>query len=254
MLTNDTRAELNDYLLNVGHRYIDENLDDMSIVGGSKPFHERLLPSMFEGRPPLSERSFSTRSGNWFQEMARIIASQYHPVVVKNYTLSGRIRSAAVAHIAAIIEDMERGKPKRKPDRKKDISEVLGVQDDGGEDKSTISDLHITTIDDKEYYFELKTPKPNKDQSKAMKSQILLISALRKGANAHAHASTAYNPYGDEQPYIWNYANQFLETGTDNLIGRDFWTTIGEKSTYDELLELSKTVGEILDNYLTNKL
>lgn len=221
--------------------------------GARQPFHSRLLPDAFEAWAVLSERAFSTRLGGWFQEIARMVADQYHPVAIKNFSLTGRIREAASAHIEAVVESMERGKPKRIPSRSVDIEQVLGVQSSGGADRTTISDLHVVTGTGTEMYFEMKTPMPNKDQAKAMKRQILLISALRKGGDAHAYASTAYNPYGDRAVYAWNYANQFLETNQDNLIGRVFWEKIGTATTYEELLGVSTEVGLILTSYLNSK-
>ena len=77
----------------------------------------------------------------------------------------------------------------------------------------------------------------------AMKRFILRLAAMKKGHRAEAFAATAYNPFGDGRPYTWNYAAQFLEVGSDILIGRDFWAKIGDQDTYDELLQISEEVG-----------
>lgn len=95
-------------------------------------------------------------------------------------------------------------------------------------------------------YFEIKTPQPNKDTSMAMKRFILRVTAMRKGHAVEAHAATAYNPYGDGKPYTWNYANQFLQIGKDMLIGREFWSKIGDERTFDELLEIAEDVGKVM--------
>jgi hypothetical protein len=252
LLSNATKTQIKDFLLREGTRYIDENIKDADLAEQLQPFHARLMPVAFAGWSQLSEHSFSTRSGGWFQEIARMVAAQFHPVVEKNYRLTGRIRPAAESHIAAIIEDMERSSPRRLPNRSVDTSEVLGVQGEGGVTRQTISDLFVRTTSGDEYYFEIKTPKPNKDTSKAMKQQILLISALRKGVVTHAHAAMAYNPFGESQPYDWNYALQFLELEKDLLVGSRFWSTIGDADTYSELLEIARLAGISLDEYLRN--
>ena len=107
-----------------------------------------------------------------------------------------------------------------------------------------LADFYVKRHDGGEMYFEIKTPQPNKDTSMAMKRFILRIAAMRKGVPADAYAATAYNPFGDGKPYTWNYAKQFLEIGQDILIGRDFWTKIGDENTFDELLEVSEAVGK----------
>ncbi len=141
---------------------------------------------------------------------------------------------------------MDKGKPKRVPNRRQDIQEVLTVQTPDGAALAVTADLFIQTQDEKELYFEMKTPGPNKGQCLAMKRFILQIMALRKGQQAQAYASTAYNPFGDGNPYTANYVAQFLEVGQDILVGRAFWGLIGEHSTYDELLRIAEEVGKII--------
>lgn len=239
-LGEKTRSEIREYLRKVVSRYVEEHRS----VTGEKPFHVRLLPVLAEVR--FSERSFSTRSGSWFQQIAKLVAVQFHAEAHLNFLVEGRVQPAAAAHIEQITEEMDHGRPKRKPDRERDIQEVLTVQSPGGADKSVRSDLYILRHDKSEMYFEMKTPGPNKGQCKKMKQDILLISALRKGYPAQAYAAAAYNPYGDGKPYTYGYARQFLDIGRDMLVGRDFWTRIGDASTYDELLEISTEVGELV--------
>ena len=237
-LNTQTRAAIADYLYKVVSRYVEEH----RAVTGEKPFHVRLLPILAEVR--FSERSFSTRSGSWFQQIAKIVASQFHAEAHSNFLVEGRIQPAAAAHIEQITEEMDHGRPKRKPNRDGDIKEVLTVQSPGGADKSVRSDLFVLRHDKSEMYFEMKTPGPNKGQCKKMKQDILLIAALRKGHSAQAYAAAAYNPYGDGKPYTHGYARQFLDIGRDMLIGREFWTLLGDSRTYDDLLDISTDVGE----------
>jgi hypothetical protein len=60
-------------------------------------------------------------------------------------------------------------------------------------------------------------------------------------------AAMAYNPAGAERSYAEypdsRYAVQFLELGTDLIVGRRFWTLIGEQQAYDELLQIAEEVG-----------
>jgi hypothetical protein len=240
-LSEPTRTAIRIYLVRELSRYIRENTQDTNALD-TKPFHARLLPPLFQVH--LSERSFSTRSGSWFQEIARLVASQYHAQARLGYVVAGNIQPAVTAHINAVLGQMNTRKDKRKPNRRQDINEVLTVQFAGGATDSVTSDLFIETHDGQEMYFEMKTPKPNKDTSMAMKRCILKIAAIRKGNSAEAFAATAYNPYGDGKPYKWNYALQFLEVGQDILIGRAFWQKIGDPTTFDELLAISEEAGQ----------
>jgi hypothetical protein len=236
-LTDNTRESIKSYLVKVVSKYVKESLLDTR----QKPFHARLMPLL--GNVRFSERSFSTRTGSWFQTVARIAASQYHTVASNSYLVKGQIQPAAEAHIKTLVESMDHGSPRRIPNRDKDIAEVLTVQSSGGTLREVRSDLFIRKHDGDELYFEMKTPDPNKGQCKKMKEDILTISALRHQARAQAYAAAAYNPFGDGAAFEHNYARQFLEIGKDFIVGRPFWTLIGEPSTYDELLQIAEDVG-----------
>jgi|SRR5579875_2633159 len=242
-LTDITRQSIHSYLLAELTRYISENKLRRNNLE-TKPFHARLLPALFKAE--LSERSFSTRSGSWWQVIARHIGRQFHAEAENGYRLRGHIKPAAAQHIDEIIRQLNTAGGERKPHREQDVAEVLTVQSSGEVNSTVLADLYVRTHNGREMYFEIKTPQPNKDTCMAMKRFILRIAAMRKGHSAEAYAATAYNPYGDGEPYKWNYANQFLEIHKDMLIGRDFWTKIGDDTTYDELLALAEDVGREL--------
>ena len=93
--------------------------------------------------------------------------------------------------------------------------------------------------------------KGHRGQCREMKERILTLSALRKGHSTLALAGCAYNPYnptGDADGYAWGMPSYFLEVGADWLVGKDFWSLIGEDSTYDELTEICKEVGIATDS------
>ena len=199
---------------------------------------------------PYSERSFSTRLGIWFQNMAQIVATQYNQHAETNYVVEGHIQPAASAHIKTTLDSMDHGNPRRVPERATDIAQVLGVQSSGGASAQVRSDLYVRRHDGQELYFEIKTPDPNKRQCLDMKSDILTIMALRHGFNAQAYAACGYNPFGDGAPYTNGFVAQFLEIGEDILVGRPFWERIGEPSTYDELLGIAAEVGHEVEPLL----
>ena len=120
-----------------------------------QPFHARLLPELF--KIPLSERSFSTSSGSWFQHLAKMVAVEYHSAASLQHTIHGHIQPGASAHIETMLNQMDKGRPKRIPERQRDVAEVLTVQSAGGADLSVTADLFIKTNSGEEWYFEMKT-------------------------------------------------------------------------------------------------
>jgi hypothetical protein len=244
-LNDETRQQIRIYLQREVERYIREGLAKSAVLE-TKPFHARLMPTLFG--LPLTERSFSTRSGSWFQAIARIVAAQFHAQATNNYRVTGEIQPAAETLIRDWIGQMKiTGPNKIMPNRAQDIQRVLANQFPGGVHRAVVSDLFIQTVDGRELYFEMKTVAPNKDTSELMKAKILLITALRYQHAVNAHASMAYNPAGEGHPYSEypdsRYALQFLEVDTDLIVGRPFWTLIGDDHTYDELLQISEDVG-----------
>jgi hypothetical protein len=245
-LTDLTRQQIRDYLLKEIERYIRDCLANRALLE-RQPFHARLMPTLFG--VPFSERSFSTRSGNWFQSMARVVAAQYHKEAAIGHRVTGEIQPAAETLIRDWVEQMKAAAPDRaKPKREDDLKRILASQfATGGVRRTVISDLFVRTHDDQELYFEMKTVAPNLDTSEKMKRRILTITALRYQNDAKAYASMAYNPAGEGNSYSdypdSRYALQFLELNTDLLVGRPFWTMIGDENTYDELLKISEEVG-----------
>jgi hypothetical protein len=244
-LSAETRQQLRTYLQNVIEKYIRDGLAKPAVVT-RRPFHALLVPSLFG--LPLTERSFSTRSGNWFQTIAKIIGTQFHAKAANQHKVIGEIQPATLTFIRDWVGQMKAAAPNRaKPNRKSDLQRVLSNQFAGGIQKDVLSDLFILTHDGIELYFEMKTVAPNLDTSESMKTKILLISALRYQQKASAHVSMAYNPAGEGHSYSEypdsRYALQFLELNTDLIVGRSFWTLIGDDQTYDELLQICEDVG-----------
>jgi Type II restriction endonuclease, TdeIII len=244
-LNDTTRNQIKSYLQREVERYIREGLSNRATLE-TKPFHARLMPTLFG--VPLTERSFSTRSGSWFQAIAKFVAVQFHAKATNNHVVTGEIQPAAETLIRDWVGQMKTAGPNRiRPNREQDIQRVLANQFPGGVHRHVVSDLFVLAHDGRELYFEMKTVAPNKDTSEAMKAKILFITALRYQHSVSAHASMAYNPAGEGHSYAEypdsRYALQFLELGTDLIVGRPFWTLVGDDHTYDELLQISEEVG-----------
>jgi hypothetical protein len=211
----------------------------------TQPFHARLMPALFG--TALSERSFSTRLGLWFQRMALLVARQFNRQAEMNYLVTGQLQPAAEAQITAIIAQMDGPPPKRIPNRQRDTTQVIGLQYQGGTTRQVRSDLFVMRADQSEVYFEMKTVKPNKNTFRDMKRDILTIMAMCYQQNAQAYAAMSYNPAGEKNVYTPDY-NEFLELGADLIVGRQFWNFIGDGQTYDELLEVAQEVGRYRNN------
>ncbi len=102
-----------------------------------------------------------------------------------------------------------------------------------------------------EYYFEIKTVKPNIDVFEKSKTKLLEWVA-RKRKYINVYLAFPYNPYHPE-PY-----HRFTEVGmmdppNDFLIGEKYWNFIGGKNIFPELLETFDEVGKEFKERLNQK-
>lgn len=79
--------------------------------------------------------------------------------------------------------------------------------------KNVISDLYVKDKDGNEVYFEIKSPKPNKDQCLKVTENHLLIHCMtrRHFPQVKTKYGMAYNPYGEGNKYNHNFSKTFLD-------------------------------------------
>ena len=107
---------------------------------------------------------------------------------------------------------------------------------------SATSSCYYMNRDGIEYFFEIKTVKPNMDIFEKSKTKLLEWIARRR-SSVKVFLAFPYNPY-HPVPYA-----RFTETGmmdhpNDFLIGDEYWDFIGGKDTFPQLLETFDEVGK----------
>lgn len=215
-----------------------------SKAGDLKPFHESLLPDGIL-RITEFERSFSTKLGTTFEECARIIAQSVHKNATRGYHVKGIVTDRAIKRIEEITNTIGNGG--MKSEYPKLVEEIIEMSKDGAKfERANIADLYIETNNGKEWYFEIKSPKPNKGQCLEATGRLLQIQAIRqaKYPNVKTFYATAYNPYGVEKSmYMHSFAINYMDLANEVLIGKEFWDMIGGNGTYEEVLSIYQDVG-----------
>jgi hypothetical protein len=178
-----------------------------------------------------------------FEECARLIALQTCAVAKRGYKASGKMPAAAAAKIEGIVSRINEG---HTPDFSALIDEVLQVR--GGEwvERPAIADLYLKDQAGHEYFFEIKSPRPNKGQCLEVTERLLRIHAItqKNRPDVNAYFAMAYNPYGTcLEDYRHSFGLRYLDMQNEVLLGADFWTLIGGEGTYEELLEIYREVG-----------
>ncbi len=257
-LSAETRAAIRGYLegfirgLIEQHRAVDRRLSlrrakkqGYSSKGDLKPFHEAMLPAELL-RMSSFERSFSTRLGTTFEEVARLVAQQSFPVVRRGYQTVGTIDFAADAKIEEIINRLQRSEEHPRPDFLGWIDEVLRAESEAVVRRRIVADLYLQDHDGNEYFFELKSPRPNKGQCLEVTQRLLRAHALRRAPRprVQAYYAMAYNPYGaTPQAYAHAIALRYLDMEHEVLLGAAFWDFLGGPGTYEAVLALYHEVG-----------
>jgi hypothetical protein len=211
----------------------------------NKPFYDSLFSKEVVFTASLLQSIYTWLGGKW-EEFAEIVASDNFSRVERRYKLEGEITQKEQAEIDNILKDLELGT--RKPniqEAKKMLSEALNLEDSRRNISETV-DLFIEE-DDQEYYIELKSVKPNKNEMRAAKQDLLDILVMRQKVKeiekVHVFLALPFNPYFLDQYRRWT-VTMFFRTGEDLLVGKEFWDFVGGKGAYEELLGIFKEVGE----------
>ena len=202
----------------------------------------------------------STKLGNSFEECARLIALEHHQEVRRGYDIKTQVSISAFAEAELQKQNYESSikQEQGKPSFDQMIKAVLNARrTDDLEIKIVRVDLYILAKDGKEFFFEIKAPKPNKGQCLEVLQRLLRFHLLRgvKRPEVQAYYAMPYNPYGATKvDYKWTQAKSYLPFDEAVVIGNEFWNIVGGPTAYEELLEIYLEVGREKSKYMLDTL
>ncbi len=226
-----------------------------------RPFHAAIIPPELR-RVSAFERGFSTSLGSTFEECARLIALEHHQEAHRNHALTGMVSRAAINEIEHQVARFEQaaeseGKAPR-PSLEQMINAVLRARrDDDREERTVRADLYILAKNGIEYFFEMKSPDPNKGQCLEVTQRILRFHLVRGQPRPTmvAYFAMAYNPDGpSREDYGWSIARSYLPFEQAVIIGHEFWDLVGGPTAYEELLTVYHEVGRDKAKHLIDSL
>jgi len=217
----------------------------------SMPFLSRLIQDDEKIAAYSFIHSIATTLGmSIYEDVSVIIASANSSECFRNYGVGGVISKEQKFVISKIINELRNGKKKSCIDQ--EIKEVLKVSSQKGsfQKAGNIADFYMKK-EGMEYFFEIKTVKPNIDVFEKSKTKLLEWIARRR-STCKVFLAFPYNPYHPE-PY-----SRFTETGmmnhpNDFLIGEEYWNYIGGENTFSELLATFDEVGKEFKEKLNKK-
>lgn len=236
---------------------IRRKLSEYSPETQNMPFHVRLLG---KDRMALYTfiHSFNTALGtSVFEQVAAIIAAPHFKQAINQYKgFYNTISEQAQNVIQRIMDDLRTAKTK--PDKPKEIQAILQVAQTGAlkKVKRPRIDLFLESKDGTEYYFDLKSAKPNVEEIIGYKRKMLEWVAIRGAIppkpKIYTGLAIPYNPY-EPQPYNrWTFKGMF-DLPNEIKIADEFWNFLGGENTYEELLMIFEKVGMELRPEIDNK-
>jgi len=211
------------------------------------PFHVRLL-----GQDRMALFSFiqsinTTLGTSVFEQVAALVASPHFKRAINQYKgFNNTISDKAQAVIQHIIDDLRATRDR--PNKPAEIAKILQVAQTGTlmKVKRPRIDLFLESEDGTEYYFDLKTAKPNVDEIVGFKRKMLEWVAIRgaidPGPKIYTGLAIPYNPY-EPQPYDrWTFQGMF-DLPNEIKVAEEFWDFLGGENTYNELLQIFEDAG-----------
>ncbi len=214
------------------------------------PFHAIFFPE--EVLPyAKQERSIVTRIGVMFYPpLAEIVAKERYRDVRREHQIEREIESAKMNAINKIVDDL-RGN-RRRPDRERELDEILKVRSNSRQLTRTIADLYIGDHQQGPLFLEIKSPLPNLDVCDESKRKMLTFLAMMFEENKKGQAffGLPYNPYGEGKEYRWGFTKRIMDLEREVLIGKALWDMIGGNGAFEEIL---KVAGKARDTWTKEK-
>jgi type II restriction enzyme len=210
----------------------------------SMPFHYRLL-----GKDRMALFSFihslNTAFGtSIFEPVAVELGRNRFKKIEKQYIVGDNIFSNCQNKITEIINRLT---IEPKPNKDKELK-LLRESLSGklNKLKPTKVDLFIETKEGEQYFFDLKTAKPNKGGFQKYKQTLLewvgIALTQNKEAKVHSVIAIPYNPY-EPKPYSrWTMAGM-IDLEKELKVAEEFWDFLGSEGTYIELLDCFEKAG-----------
>lgn len=236
---------------------IRRKLDDYSPETKNMPFHTRLLGDDRMALFSFIQSINTTLGTSVFEQIAAIIARPHFRKAINQYKeFNHTISSDAQSVIQQIIDDLQA--MRYRPDKQKEIDLILSVAQKGliKTIKRPRIDLYLEDYDGTEYYFDLKTAKPNIGEIVGFKRKILEWVAIREAVNQNPKIFTGiaipYNPYEPEPYARWTFQGMF-DLQNEMKVADEFWDFLGGDKTYEQLLALFEKVGIELRHEIDDK-
>lgn len=246
-LSNNQKRKIKELL----SKKIEKKLKSYGRETVSMPFLARLIQDNEKIAAYSFIHSMATSLGmSIYEDISVIIASETADEAFRNYGVGGVISEAQKKVISNIVSGLRN--KERTAEIDKEVKDVLAASAENGkfQKSGNIADFYMNK-DGKEYYFEIKTVKPNIDVFEKSKTKLLEWVARRRKP-VRLYLAFPYNPY-HPKPYLRFTEVGMMDSPNDFLVGNEYWDFIGGKNTFPELLKTFDEVGKDFKEQLNKK-
>ncbi|HHK5559598.1 hypothetical protein CN975_16480 [Bacillus cereus] len=218
-----------------------------------KPFFSRIFSNEMIVTHSLIQSFYTSFGMSIYEQMAEMLAYSAGYEVHRQYRLEGDIDLRTAQFIDEIWEHDKTYGSGNKLNQIEQIRENIYPARSPVVHNDSVVDIFIKRPDGWEFYIDIKTVKPNKENFQSFKRKLLRWVGYRLSVNPSAKLVTAiaipYNPF-HPTPYSQGMRHgQSLDANYDILVQEQFWNLVGgSDTTYIELLEIFTSVGNELRN------
>lgn len=217
------------------------------------PFNVRLVPPTI-WKSSKYERSFVTGFGGLYEQISKIIGEDNWTEVRTQHSTVLTISRFQRDQISNILDELDHKHPvghasRRVPNWNSEIRELDGLNNGDKINITVNSDLYLYDRErNVKAFIELKSPKPNKDQTKVSKEKMLKLYCGLKDSpeTLQLFYSLPFNPWGERKNYAHSFPFTYFDMKTSPVVnmGKEYWDFIGnQEGTYEELLTLIEEIG-----------
>lgn len=231
---------------------IEKKLKRYARETSSMPFLLRLVQDSRKVAAYSFMHSIATSLGmSIYEEVSQILAESDCEECFRKYDLGGALSRNQKSVISNIIRELRNGEIQ--PDYDRDMRLILNASPENGkpQKEGRIADFHMLRKG-VEYFFEIKTVKPNIDVFTKSKTKLLEWIARRRKP-VRTILAFPYNPYYPK-PYERFTEQNLMQKGIDFFVGDEYWDFLAGKNTFIELLEIFDNIGKKWKNRILTKI
>jgi len=245
-INEEQSKEIKDLL----RKKIEDKLKKYVRETSSMPFLAKLMQDSEKVAAYSFIHSLATTLGmSVYEQISKIIASEHFDQVETGYDVEGTMSDEENAVISRIMQEIKN--KSRTANKQEEIKLISNCKQENGHEHKIRADLFLKK-NEKEYYIEIKTAKPNIDVFSKSKQKLLEWIALTN-KNAITILAIPYNPYHPE-PYSRFTIQGVLDEEEELYVADKFWDFLGGDGTYKELLEIFDEVGKEFKEKIQDKI